>query len=303
MRLRPPRPSDEAAILEVLNAAVRAAYGSDDYSPISYRMYLESPSVEPERDIRVAETEDGGLVGYADVYREEKEGRETFWADARLAPKAPDALADQLLDWLEERAGPDARLRSFLPGKAERMKRAVEHRGYRLIRHTYRMLIELDPPPPEPVWPVGIEVRTARPCEERMLYEVHEECFADHWEHVPEPFEEWAHWLVRREDRDPDLWFVATEADEVAGYALCFPHETEPEVGWVQTLGVRRPWRRRGVGRALLLHAFAELRRRGFARAGLGVDAESLTGANRLYESAGMRVVRTNDIYERDVAR
>jgi len=89
MMLRPPRPSDEASILEVLNADVRAAYGSDDYSPIRYRMYLESPSVEPERDIRVAETEDGTIVGYADVYREEKEGRETFWAEVRLARKAP----------------------------------------------------------------------------------------------------------------------------------------------------------------------------------------------------------------------
>jgi mycothiol synthase len=302
MTLRPPLPGDEASILEVLNADVRTAYGSEDYSAMSYRMYLESPSVEPERDIRVAETVDGTLVGYADVYREEKEGRETFWADARLAPAAPDAVEDELLDWLEERAGSDARLRSFVAGKSERMKRAVERRGYRLIRHTYRMLIALDPPPPPPVWPAGIEVRTASPGEERALHQVQQECFADHWEFVPEPFEEWAHWHVRRQDRDPDLWFVATDGDQVAGYALCFPHETERDVGWVQSLGVRRPWRRRGVGRALLLHAFAEFRRRGFAQAGLGVDAESLTGANRMYEGAGMRVVRTNNIYERERA-
>jgi ribosomal protein S18 acetylase RimI-like enzyme len=67
----------------------------------------------------------------------------------------------------------------------------------------------------------------------------------------------------------------------------------------VRLLGVRRPWRRRGLGRALLLHAFGEFRRRGFSRSALGVDAESLTGANRLYERAGMHVAARFDIYEK----
>jgi ribosomal protein S18 acetylase RimI-like enzyme len=70
----------------------------------------------------------------------------------------------------------------------------------------------------------------------------------------------------------------------------------------VGELGVLRPWRRRGLGRALLLQAFAAFRERGLGRAGLGVDAESLTGAHRLYESAGMRVSTRFDILEKVVA-
>jgi mycothiol synthase len=299
VKLRPPRPGEEPAILEVLNAEARAAYGADDYSPSSFRMYLESPNVEPERDIRVAEADDGTLIGYVDVFRDETDGRLRYWAETRLAPSASQAVADRLLAWLDERVEADALLRSYLPSKAERIRHAVERRGYRLIRHFYRMQIELEPPPPAPEWADGIDVRTIRPGEEEALYEMHEECFADHWEHVREPYEEWAHWLVNRDDRDATLWFVLTQSDEIVGYALCFPHETEPDLGWIQALGVRPRWRRRGMGRALLLHAFAEFRRRGFARAGLGVDAESLTGANRLYESAGMRVTRRTDVYER----
>jgi GNAT superfamily N-acetyltransferase len=80
---------------------------------------------------------------------------------------------------------------------------------------------------------------------------------------------------------------------------LCHPHKTRTDCGWVRVLGVRRPWRRRGLGRALLLHAFSEFRRRGLVAAGLGVDTESETGAHRLYESVGMHTAARFDILER----
>jgi ribosomal protein S18 acetylase RimI-like enzyme len=66
----------------------------------------------------------------------------------------------------------------------------------------------------------------------------------------------------------------------------------------VNELGVRNPWRRRGLGLALLRHAFAELGRLGADRVGLGVDAENVTGALRLYERAGMHVTRRYDTWE-----
>ena len=98
---------------------------------------------------------------------------------------------------------------------------------------------------------------------------------------------------------DPSLWFLAVDGEETAGFAICHRRSGDPETGSVRLLGVRRRWRRRGLGRALLLHAFAELRRHGFKRAGLGVDAESLTGAHKLYESAGMHVEARFDVYEK----
>ncbi len=61
--------------------------------------------------------------------------------------------------------------------------------------------------------------------------------------------------------------------------------------GWVEELGVRRPWRRRGVGYGLLVAGALALRGAGVTAAMLGVDGESLTGANRLYERAGFRPV------------
>jgi len=116
-----------------------------------------------------------------------------------------------------------------------------------------------------------------------------------------EPYEEWAHWTVERDGFDPTLWFLARDGDEIAGFSLCRPSETRPDTGFVNLLGVRRAWRRRGLGEALLRHSFVELYRRGFARVALGVDAGSPTGATRLYERVGMQVVRRLDFYEKEL--
>ncbi|MBD0349195.1 MAG: GNAT family N-acetyltransferase, partial [Thermoleophilia bacterium] len=101
---------------------------------------------------------------------------------------------------------------------------------------------------------------------------------------------------------DPALWFIAYDGDEIAGFSLCRPRESgDPDMGWVSVLGVRRPWRRRGLALALLRHSFVELHRRGKKRVGLGVDAENTTGALRLYERAGMHVDRRWDTWEKIV--
>jgi ribosomal protein S18 acetylase RimI-like enzyme len=70
----------------------------------------------------------------------------------------------------------------------------------------------------------------------------------------------------------------------------------------VGLLGVRKPWRKRGLGKALLVHAFREFRDRGYDRATLGVDSENPTGATRLYESVGMHVETTFVTFEKELA-
>jgi len=122
---------------------------------------------------------------------------------------------------------------------------------------------------------------------------------------VEEPFEEglkrFKHFW-ENESSDPTLLFIAMDGDQVAGINLCRPQSFEDsEMGWVDTLGVPRPWRKRGIGLALLRHSFNEFYRRGKRKVGLGVDAQSLTGALRLYESAGMYVHQTFDQYEKEL--
>jgi len=221
------------------------------------------------------------------------------WLDLQGDPEA------DMLAWAESRAREKGLTRALAGAWAghQGVKGLLERAGYRLIRHSWRMRISLADVTEEPVWPQGITVRTFRPGDERTFYEAHQETFEDHWEHdEANPYDEWAHWLLQPPMFEPDLWFLAEEDGEPAGVEINHARPELPGVGWVGVLGVRRAWRRRGLGRALLLHAFQEFRKRGFDEAGLGVDAGSLTGATRLYESVGMRVTSQFDIYEKLLA-
>jgi mycothiol synthase len=288
MTLRPPADDEFDAILELMNAHQLAAFGEADLTEDELRTWLTSPSVEVERDIRVLE-HDGRLVGYVDV-DPSKSDPPTWWCDLKLAPDLDaDAITTELIGWLEERADVGT-LRVWTSATDVRVVSAVERLGFTPVRHSYRMEIDLADGTPEPVWPAGISVRTLAGGEERRIYEAFMEVWQDTSDLPDESFEEWAHWLMREESFEPSMWFLALSGDELAGFAVCRRDSNDPAAGHVWLLGVRRPWRRQGLGHALLLQSFQAFRQRGWTRGTLGVDASSPTGATRLYERAGMRV-------------
>jgi hypothetical protein len=51
----------------------------------------------------------------------------------------------------------------------------------------------------------------------------------------------------------------------------------------------------------MLHHTFAQFYQRGIRKVGLGVDGQSLTGATRLYEKAGMHPVYEETLYEKEL--
>jgi mycothiol synthase len=245
---------------------------------------------------------DGRIVGYGDRWREAE--RDRAWLDVVALPGEPET-AEALLRELEARAAPDvdpgALAMTFVPEAEETLRGVVEAAGYELFRHSFRMarrLAGVDPP----VWPDGIRVTTYEPEHEALVHAGHQEAFADHWEHKHEPLEEWRKWLVEKPSFDPSLWFLAWDRDEVAGLSLCRVHASgDAGHGFVSVLAVRRPWRRRGLATALLLHSFEEMERRGMHKASLGVDGENTTGAVRLYELAGMTIERRYDAYRKEL--
>ncbi|HEY8172462.1 MAG TPA: GNAT family N-acetyltransferase, partial [Dehalococcoidia bacterium] len=133
---------------------------------------------------------------------------------------------------------------------------------------------------------------------DHATYEAVEESFRDHWGHIDRGFDDFRLHKLGREQFDPSLWFLAVEGDEIAAVSLC---DVVVRMGFVNTLGVRRPWRKHGLGLALLHHSFAEFYARGRRKCGLNVDAASLTGATRLYERAGMHEYRRYALYRKEL--
>ena len=121
-----------------------------------------------------------------------------------------------------------------------------------------------------------------------------------------QPFEQlmehWTHFFDSYPGFDETLAFMAMDGDQIAGISQCVKEaDFDADLGWVDKLAVLRPWRKRGLGLALLRHSFVELHKRGKEKVGLGVDADSLTGATRLYEKAGMHAVNQFVVYEMEL--
>jgi ribosomal protein S18 acetylase RimI-like enzyme len=224
-------------------------------------------------------------------------------------------IGSHLLAWGEGRAGrvldlvpADVRVSYYagFPVEDQPAKALLEDNAWSRIRGNYTMRIDMDAPPPAPELPAGLSLRTFRPDDAEAVFRAVDESFRDHFGHVDQPFESgferFRHNMLEDPLFDSSLWFLAREDGEIAGFALCRRiAPDDPDCGYVASLGVRRPWRKRGVGLALLRAAFGEFHARDFRKVSLGVDAENITGALRLYEKAGMHVIRQFEVYEKEI--
>jgi mycothiol synthase len=306
---------DVEPALELFNAWSQSVINEDEITDAAaIRTEWVSPGFDPANDICLVFDPDGLMVGYIEVWTTAKPPVHP-WIWGRVHPDYGDfGIGTYLLQWAEERAckaleeiPADVRFapRVGIYRQAEASKQLFADMGYKLIRSSYRMRIDMDAPPPAPVWPEGITLRTYHPEKDaEAVYRADNEAFRDHFGFVEPPFEEgferFKHFMTDYEGFDPTLYFLAMDDDEIAGFSLCRPNSYEdPDLGIVNVLGVRRAWRKRGIGLALLHHSFGELYRRGKQKVGLSVDAENLTGALRLYEKAGMHVHHAFDLYEK----
>ncbi len=237
--------------------------------------------------------EDGCVVGYGDVWPQ----GDVLDFDV-VAPGRWEAL----FEWAEQEARSRGirRVRTQVP-HGHALAEIARARGYRAWRHSLTMEIELDGPPAYEA-PGGFDLGSYRDDDMEALRAALNESFAEDpfWHEVsPAGFREF---FLGGRGFDPLLWLLARDGGELAGFALSYSvHGTDTELGWVGTLGVRPAWRCRGLGTALLQSAFAVLYERGLRRVGLGVDADNVTGALRLYQRAGMHEVRRSDNWVKDL--
>ncbi len=320
--VRPGNIEDAKAVTDLFNARAQAFFGQNQAEEHKIKAGWEQPDVKLERDARAYFNQAGDLIAWADVM-DPGAPYIKAWAGVVTLPEASGdaSLWDAMLVWAEQqartyisRAPEEARVVLGAHSLIQDTNRweAYERHGFKRVRVMQRMKIDFDPSytahPAE--WPQGISLRPF--VLERDLGEVvaaDMEAFRDHWGHVERPFEEelrqWKQWIeCEGDDFDPALWFVAIDdaSGEVAGYAICDPHVAgDRSRGYVDGLAVRAPWRKRGLGRALLHHAFAALRQRGCSAVELDMDSENLTGASRLYERAGMHPFSQEYAYEKEI--
>jgi ribosomal protein S18 acetylase RimI-like enzyme len=308
---------DVEASLEMYNLWARSVIGEDDINDAdAIRNEWVSPGFDPAKDIRLVFAPDGKMVGYIEVWTTFKPPVHP-WIWGRVHPDFSGlGIGSWMLAWAENQARraldelpADLRFapRIGIYSQAKESQAFFKDHGYQYFRSSYRMLIHLNAPPPAPVWPDGLVIRNYNPGTDlKAVYLADQDAFRDHFGFVEMPLNEgmerFKHFMTGYEGFDPSLWYIAWDGDEIAGICLCRPNSyDDPELGYINTLGVRRPWRKRGLGLAFLHYAFGEFYRRRKRKAGLGVDSENLTGALRLYEKAGMHVYMQFDTFEKEL--
>jgi GNAT superfamily N-acetyltransferase len=289
------------ADLSNIAAVVNASFAADKLSErITVEglanIYAHPVHWDPQQDALLAEV-NGTLVGYSNTQWREGHDARPHFSNLHLAPEWRGCGLELAMQGHMERraraaaaAEPGGAPHCFASNVPETWQAWVEvlrALGYAPARYHLQMQRSLlDDDLSEAALPTGLALRPALPEHYRAIWEADGECFRDLQDYVAPSEEDYRGW-VATPDLDASLWLVAWDGDQVAGAAINVIHEG----AWGETddLFVRRPWRKRGLGRALLVGSLRLFKARGLTTAGLGVDTENVTGALRLYESVGYR--------------
>jgi mycothiol synthase len=288
--------ADAAAVIEVVGALESSLYGESAFSQAD--LEHEWLDLDPEQDAQVV-SEGDRIVGYG-VVRE----RGQLWrVDGYVHPDAHGrGIGKLIVAGLEADAARHGarRVQNGVLEADSAARRLLESLGYGPVRVFRELRIEFDAPPPTPEWPDGLRLVPFDPDRDAPeFHAAHQEAFADSWDYTPRDFESWSKVHLGSERFDPTLWCVVRARDEIAAGTICTSDTYGG--GWVHTLFTRRPWRKQGVGAALLGDSFGRFWERGEHSVGLGVDAASDTGAFRLYERAGMAPALGWVVYEKEL--
>jgi GNAT superfamily N-acetyltransferase len=292
----PATPADAPAVTELVAALEASLYRQSAFSQAD--LEEEWSELDLERDVHVVR-EGHRLVGYSAV----RDRGEAWRVEGYVHPDALGRGVGRLIaSGLEADAarGGARRIQNAVFEVDSAARRLLESLGYHGVRVFREMRIELQAPPAVPEWSDGLRVvpfdveRDAH-----AFHAAHQEAFADAWDFAPRDFESWAKSHLASERFDPTLWCVVRAGDEVAAGTISTGDTYGG--GFVHVLFTRRPWRKQGVGAALLADAFGRFWARGERSVGLSVDAASDTGAFRLYDRAGMTPVLGWVLYEKEL--
>jgi mycothiol synthase len=312
-------PDDLAPLAEM---HIRAAVADDldeRESAEEWGQWFAHPSgFDPMRDVVVGEL-DGQVVAYAQARaQDDSDGGRDYTAGGEVDPEVRGrgigrALLRHNIRHQQARAKREAaalgatpdverRLESWGFESQARRTRLLESEGFKVVRWFFEMLRpDLDDIVDLPM-PAGLEFRPVVRQDYRTIWAADAEAFRDHWGSMQDDgaFE----LFFSGPDFRPDLWRVAWEGDQVAGVVMnrimtIFNEQTGERRGELAGVSVRRPWRGRGLARAMVAESLRALRDDGMRSAVLGVDAENPTGALGVYEANGFQVHRKGQNFRR----
>lgn len=311
---------DVPAVVSVINRS-NDADGSESHETVEdYTAFLvDASGIDPHADVRIVE-DAGEAVAYARVRaRDLASGERLYYVFANVVGEwRGRGIGTALQTWMEQRvaqraeleaAGRSVFIQTWCDGVSVAKARLIERFGFHVVRYSYEMARPVDTPIADFALPDGLEIRPITPDLMRAVWDADSEAFRDHWGYTIPTESDYRQWL-KDSHTQPHLFKVAFDAatGEVAGMVQNFIDAEENarlgrKRGYTEGICTRRPYRRRGVARALICESLRMFRDMGFTEAALGVDTQNVSGALRVYEDCGFRVVKHDRMYRKELAR
>ena len=175
----------------------------------------------------------------------------------------------------------------------------LENKGYKAVRHFNNMLHSLENIPDQTL-PDGIEVRPVQDDHYRKIWDAQRDVQKELFEYVAEQWvdDSFQAWL-NDPSHTPHLWQIAWCGDQVTGMVLARINEVENQElnrkrGYTEHVFIRKPWRKRGIAKALIANSLKEFKKLDIEEAELGVDTENESGAYEFYRRMGYRTISTD---------
>jgi len=248
---------------------------------------------------------DGETIGYFGWnWQEEQDGTMVFWPFGNLLPDHwGKGIEELMLLFAEEQCRSAAAnmpaeqkkiFRTWRKNKAKDIVAFFKKHGYQPERFFFEMNRPIEKEISECPLPEGVEIRPVEPTHFRAIWDAEQEAFRDHWGYAQPTEQMYEAWQKQRLFR-PEYWKVAWEDDQVCGMVLNFFDEEENKEynrqrGWTEEISVRRPWRGKGLAKALIAESIRMFRDMGMEETALGVDSDNPNGALKLYENMGYAV-------------
>lgn len=295
---------DEEVWLSIRNEAFKEY---DDFRPSTMEdieIWEKDPGFDPV-GMFIAELNGkaaGRVQAYVDKQREEKKG---FVQGLGVVPKfrrkgIGRKLMDKAIESLRKREMETAEC--WTRDDKPVCKHIFESMGFKFIRIFSTMGRELDTIPSVGE-NEGVQIRVMKESMEdiELLRWLNDETFSEHFDFRPSTIEEWKHWCSHP-DFDYKGWFFALLKGKPVGHVGTwidskFVKYKGIKRGWIDTIGVLKPHRRKGIGTSLILRGMEFLKSRGMTEVELGVDDSNPTEAIKLYEKVGFKVIRKDLTY------
>lgn len=288
----------------------------EDTLVFDLQKFFDAPEVDRARDLHLWRDSSGKVIGFGLLLLMPEKSDEIegyLYFDVHPAWQG-DSLGCEILQWSEQR------MREVGEERAVRVKLRTRSRNDKIVRRvlleqqgftTERCFLTMAYPLVQPFssssLPTGFKLQQLSTGRDLKAWvELFNESFIDHWDHQDLTVATVKHWLENPYYK-PELNLIAVSPEGTfAGFCLGYINHDENvrtgrNEGWIKLLGTRRSFRKRGLGRAILLAQMRQLKAAGVERVKLGVDDQSLTSATQLYQSVGFYSVNTWLSYVKEI--